>query len=159
MKKSSMIVQNGLFLAIMYVLALLIHIPILPMVPFLLYDPSDMITVMMAKKKASNIFVGIIILLSIAQGITLDPNNWLFGTIMHIIASSSLFLISKRAKGLISIVIPSLIMGLVNVILTPYFFNMPLKIVLGLLPAIIFFNLIKNGVNYWGGVFLAKRLK
>ncbi len=149
--------------AISVVLIWLVHFPIIPVAPWLEYDPAD-IPILIGTLIYGPV-MGLVLLIAAAgvQAITVSAQSGVIGFVMHVIATGTMVLtaglIQKRMKSdkgiltaliigacaMIAIMIPA------NLILTPIFYGQPRQAVIELLlPAIIPFNAIKSLVN---GVF------
>lgn len=162
--------KMGMLVAISVVLVYLVHFPIFPSAPFLEYDPADI-----------PIFIGtfafgplgglmLVVVTAVIQGTTVSGGSGLYGIIMHILATGSFVLVAgliyrghkSRNKAVVAlaagVITMTVVMVIANLILTPYFYGMPVSVVKGLLPVIIGFNLIKAGVNSAITFFLYKRI-
>lgn len=160
----------AILIAVSIVLVYLIHFPIFPQVAFLEYDPAD-ISILMAGF-AYGPLAGIIVtvIASVIQGFTVSAQSGLYGIIMHIIATTALVGASsfyykshKTKKGaLISLSIGCVamvvVMAIANLIVTPYFMGVTVDAVIGLMPFIIAFNLIKAILNSLVTFILYKRI-
>ena len=152
------------------VLALLIHFPIVPSIPFLEYDPAD-IPIYLGTFMFGPI-AGLIITLvvSIIQGVTVSSGSGFIGIIMHFFATGSYALVAgiiyKRKKSfnsaLIGIAAGSLVMigtmVLWNIIFTPIFMGVPRNVVYKLLPGILLFNVIKAVINSLITIIIYKKI-
>ena len=164
MKKNQTVIRTAIMAmltAVSIVLVYFIHLPLIPGVTFLEYDPAD-IPVLIGAIMLGPIS-GIVILLAVCliQALTVSAatGGWI-GFIMHFVASSALILIPSiiyRKKK----TIPSLIIGLVlgviamtvvmiplNLVFTGLFMEKGVEVVVSMLiPAIIPFNLAKATIN------------
>ena len=151
--------KMAMLVAISIVLVSFIHFPIIPVVPFLEYDPAD-IPILLGTF-AFGPLGGIIItvITAIIQGMTVSAASSWYGIVMHIAATGAFVLtaglIYKKhhtKKGAIAalafgVLAMTLIMIPANLIMTPIFMGAPRSAVVALLPAIIAFNFIKAGIN------------
>lgn len=144
--------------AISCVLVLLIRIPF-PPAPFLVYDPADVpiyITTF-AFGPAAGLIVTIIV--SFIQAFILGGDA-LYGFVMHVVATGMFAVVAgaiythKKSKkeAIIAlaagVVIATVVMCLMNIIVTPYYMGTPREAVMAMiLPVILPFNLLKTGAN------------
>ena len=96
---------------------------------------------------------------AILQGLTVSAQSGLYGILMHIVATSTLVLVSStiykmkknRKMAVLGLLCGTLAMTAImipaNYLITPYFMNVPKQAITGILPFIVGFNLIKAGVN------------
>lgn len=164
------LVKMAMLVAIAIVLVLLIHFPIFPAVAFLEYDPADI--PIMIGAFAFGPVAGIIltVITAVIQGFTVSAASGIYGILMHVIATSALVLVSsliyykqktrKRAIiglscGTLSMVV---IMFFANLVITPLFMGVSTDVVMGLMPFILLFNLIKAGINSIVTFFLYKKI-
>ena len=145
--------------ALSVVLMVLIRIPF-PTAPFLEYDPADI--PILISTFLFGPWWGLLMTaaVSVIQGVTVSASSGIIGIIMHFAATGGFVLtaglIYTRGKSLkravVALIAGALVqtglMALMNLIFTPVFMNVDIKVVSAmLLPAIIPFNLIKAGVN------------
>ena len=163
MSKSQQIrklVVMALLAAISIVLVYAIHLPLIPAVPFLEYDPADIPILIAALAYGPTAGVLLTVAVSIIQGVTVSAGSGAYGIIMHIIATSTLVLVAggvyrlrhTRGGAVLGLVLGTLAMGLVmmpaNHFITPAFTGWPVAQVDALLiPGILPFNLLKAGLN------------
>ena len=163
MSKSEQIrklVVMALLAALSVVLVYAIHLPLIPAVPFLEYDPADIPILIAARAYGPTAGVLLTVAVSIIQGVTVSAGSGAYGIIMHIIATSTLVLVAgniyrlrrTRAGGVLGLVLGTLAMGLImmpaNHFITPHFMGQPTAVVDALLlPGILPFNLLKAGIN------------
>lgn len=150
----------GLLAAISVVLVIFIHFPIFPAAAYLEYDPAD-IPIYIATFALGPLYGFIITtVVSVVQGLTVSASSGIWGIIMHILSTGSFVMVSgfyyKRLKtkknaaialalGTITVTI---VMALLNIIVTPIYTKMPVSAILPLIiPIIIPFNLIKAATN------------
>lgn len=149
----------GVLSALSIVLALIIHFPIFPSVPFLEYDPADIPIIIATFLYGPVTGLVMTLIVSVIQGITVSAESGIIGIAMHFFATSSfvitagiIYRIYHTKKGaffslLSAIVVWCLIMIPLNLIFTPMY-GVPIDTVKDLLlPAIIPFNLIKATIN------------
>ncbi len=168
--QSIKLAKMSMLVAISIVLAFLINPSILPMVPFLEYDPADIPILIgsFAFGPATGILLTVVT--SVIQGVTVSAGGQIYGIIMHIIATSTLVLVSgliynrekTRKNAAVGLVAGTLAMTLImigaNLVITPLFTGMPVSGVVELLPYIALFNLIKAGINSVVTFLLYKRI-
>lgn len=168
--KSRNLVYTGAFSALSIVLSYLIHFPIVPSAPFLLYDPGDIPILIMGLKFSPGIGVVMTAIVSILFAImTGQGGPW--GIFMHFLATGTYVLIAsliyqrKRninsaIKGLIiAPLVMTGIMVVANILVTPIYLGVSREVVIGmLLPAIIPFNLLKGLINGAITFFLYKKV-
>ena len=146
--------------AVSIVLVYFIHLPLIPGVTFLEYDPAD-IPVLIGALMLGPVS-GLIILLAVCliQAVTVSASSGIIGFFMHFIASSVLILIPsiiyRRKKSILSLIL-GLVLGVIgmtlvmiplNLVFTGIFMGTGVKAVASLLiPAIIPFNLAKASIN------------
>lgn len=136
-----------------------IHVPLIPVVPFLEYDPADIpiLIAAMAYGPVSGLVLTVVV--SIIQGMFISTTGpW--GILMHVIATGTLVLVAggiyrlrhTRAGAVLGLVFGTLAMGLVmvpaNHFITPVWMGAPTEVVDSLmLVGILPFNLLKAGIN------------
>lgn len=160
LKKVRTLAILAMLVAISVVLIWLVHFPIIPVAPWLEYDPAD-IPILLGTLIYGPV-MGLVLLIAAAgvQAFTVSAQSGVIGFVMHVIATGAMVLtaglIQKRAKSskgtlaalligagaMIAIMIPA------NLVLTPMFYGQPLQAVIDLLlPAIIPFNAVKSLIN------------
>jgi len=146
--------------SISIVLVYFIRFPIFPLVvPFLEYDPADIPILFTALSFGTIEGLLLTLIVSIIQGVTVSSSSGIVGIIMHILSTGSFVLVAgliyHRKKTTINAIV-ALTLGVItsaitmiawNLIFTPHFMNVSIEVVIGILPFIIAFNLIKAGVN------------
>ncbi len=157
--KQRLIVYAGAFSGLSLVLSLLIHFPLIPQAPFLLYDPGDVPILVVGFKfgPVLGLFVTAVVSILFAI-ITGQGGPW--GALMHILATGSYVLVagviyrsrhSFRGAVLALIIAPLVMTGVMigaNLLVTPIYLGVPREAVVAmLLPAIIPFNLLKGVIN------------
>ena len=154
------LVVLAMLAAISVVLVWAVHVPLIPVVSFLEYDPADvpiLFATMAYGPVGGVVLTGVV---SVIQGLTVSAGSGAYGIIMHIIATSTLVLVAggvyrlrhTRGGAVLGLVLGTLAMGLVmmpaNHFITPAFTGWPVAQVDALLiPGILPFNLLKAGLN------------
>lgn len=154
------LVIMAFLVAISVVLVYLLHIPIIPSVPYLEYDPADIPVLIGAFAFGPVAGIIITIIASAIQALTVSAAGGLFGFLMHVIATSTLVIVAStiyrvrhtRVGAVIGLISGTLSMGIIMMIanhfLTPIFYGIPVEVVdASLLTGILPFNLIKAGGN------------
>ena len=162
--------KMAMLIAISVVLVWLVHFPIIPVVPFLEYDPAD-IPILLGTFAFGPLGGMIItIITAIIQGMTVSAASSWYGIVMHICATGAFVLTAgliykkyhTRKGALVAlgcgVLAMTLIMIPANLILTPVFMGAPRAAVVALLPAIIAFNAIKAGINAVVTLLIYKRV-
>ena len=162
--------KMAMLVAISIVLVYLIRFPIFPAAPFLEYDPADIPILIgtFAFGPLSGILITIVT--AIIQGFTVSAQSGVYGILMHIIATGAFVLTAgliyrggkTRKRAIIALLCGILAMTTImvpaNLIITPIFMGAPRAAVIGMLPIIIAFNLIKAGANGAVTFLLYKRI-
>lgn len=164
------IAKMAMLVAIAIVLVLLIHFPILPMVPFLEYDPAD-IPILIGSLAFGPIAGAILtVVTAVIQGVTVSAASGIYGIIMHILATLALVLTASliytkhktKKRAIIGLACGCgamiIIMFFANMIITPIFMGTTLEGTMALMPFILLFNLIKAVANSLVSFFLYKRI-
>jgi Predicted membrane protein len=147
--------------ALSIVLIALLHFPIFPAAPFLEYDPADIPILLVSFIFGPIEGLCVTVVASVLQGITVSSGSNIYGVIMHILATGTYVLTAgliwkygKKTpfKAAVALAFGAVAMTVMmigaNLLITPYFMKVEVKVVQGmLLPVIIPFNLIKSGVN------------
>lgn len=154
------LVVMAMLAAVSVVLVWAVHVPLIPMVSFLEYDPADVPILIAALAYGPAAGVVLTVVVSVIQGLTVSAASGLYGILMHVIATSTLVLVAggvyrlrhTRGGGALGLALGTLAMGLVmmpaNHFITPNFMGQPVAVVDALLlPGILPFNLIKAGLN------------
>lgn len=150
----------GMMAAISVLLVYLIRFPLLPAAAFLEYEPADIpIYICTFLYGPLSGFV-LTIIVSLVQGVTVSAGSGIIGIVMHIFSTGSFALIAgflyRRKKDtktaiislLAGIIVMTVMMCILNLILTPIFMGVPRDAVLQMIvPIIIPFNLLKAGIN------------
>lgn len=146
--------------AISIVLVALIHFPLFPAAPFLEYDPADIPIFIGAFLFGPGAGLGLALVVSVIQGMTVSAGSGFIGILMHFLATGSFTLVAgniykrmhSRKGALVSlcagVVVWVVVMLFCNIIFTPIFMGVPREVVMGMLaPVTLPFNLIKAGAN------------
>ena len=156
----------GVLCAMALVMNLLIHFPLVPAVPFLSYDPKDVVIVI-----AGFIYGPLAALLMSAICSTLElfyRAGTILDLVMDMISTCSfactaawLYKRNHTKKGaliglLSGVTVNILCMLIWNYIVDPIYFQMERSAVVAMLPAIGLFNLLKSGMNSGLTLFLYK---
>lgn len=162
----------GLLSAISILLVAVIHFPIFPWAGFLEYDPADIPILLGTLLYGPMAGLVMTVVVSVIQGMTVSAQSGIVGIVMHIFATGSLVLVSgiiykkkPTIKGLwaglgLGALTMIVVMVLLNLVVTPIFWGMPIQAVIDLLlPAIIPFNAIKAILNAGIALLLYKRIK
>lgn len=150
----------GMMVALSVILVYFIRFPLLPAAPFLEYEPADIPIFICSLIYGPLSGVMLTIVVSIVQGVTVSANSGIIGIIMHIFATGSFALISgiiyshkKNRKSaalalMVGVIVMTIMMCILNILLTPIFMGVPRNTVFQMiLPIIIPFNLLKAGIN------------
>ena len=142
-----------------YIAVFFIRIPIMPAVPFLKYEPKDIIIVMSGFIYGPFSAFTVSALVSVLEFITISDTG-VIGLVMNILSSCSFACVAAgiyKAKhtlkgaitGLVcSVVAMCAVMLLWNYLITPLYMKIPREVIAGmLLPAFLPFNLIKGILN------------
>ena len=159
-EKIRKMVTMAILVAISIVLVSVIHVPLIPAVPFLEYDPADIPILIGAFAYGPVAGIILTVVTSVIQGLTVSASSGLYGIIMHIIATSVLVLVASgiyrvrhtKKGAILGLVCGTISMALVmlpaNHFITPAFMGVPTEVLDALLlPGILPFNLIKAGIN------------
>lgn len=162
-------VRIGLLTAVSIVLMYIIRIPF-PLLPILEYDPAD-IPVLIGGMMYGPVWgVVLTVIVSLVQGLTVSVQGGPYGILMHIIATSTLVLTASliytrcrtKKNAVIGLICGTLAMTAImipaNLVVTPLYYGMPVSAVIGLIPAILLFNLLKAGINSIVTFFLYRRI-
>ena len=168
--RTKKMVTMAMMVAISVALVYLIHFPIMPMVPFLEYDPADI--PILIGTFAFGPLAGLVltVVTSVVQGLTVSAGSGLYGILMHVIATGVLVAVSggiysrnkTRKTAVIALVCGMAAMAVVmmgaNMVITPMFMGVPASAVWDLMPFIVGFNVIKAGINGAVTFVLYKRI-
>ena len=154
------LVKLSVLAALSVVLALFIHLPIIPAAPFLEYDPADI--PLLIGTFLFGPWTGLLLTVAVCviQGLTVSAASGIVGIIMHIFASGIMVVTcgliyqhkhtKKRAiiSLIFGVITMTISMMLWNALITPLYLGVPREVVYGMLiPMILPFNLIKAGIN------------
>lgn len=168
--KTTKLAKMAMLVAISIVLVALIRFPIFPAVAFLEYDPADIPILIGTFAFGPGAGILLTVVTSVLQGLTVSAKSGAYGIIMHIIATSTLVIVSgliyKKEKtkkhAVIGLICGSAamaaIMVVANMIITPLFMGVPQSVVWELMPFIVAFNAIKAGANSLVTFLLYKRI-
>ena len=87
MSRTKKIVLCGAMSALSAVLAMLIHFPLIPAVSFLEYDPADVLIYVCTFIFGLPFGLGMTVITSLVQGLTVSGGSGLVGIMMHIIST------------------------------------------------------------------------
>lgn len=156
-KSTAKLAKMALMIAISCVLVVLIRIPFPPL-PFLEYDPADIPIYITTFAFGPIAGLTVTLIVSLIQAFLLGGAG-VYGFIMHMLATGIFAIIAgnmyshKKSKKeailamVISVLAMTAVMGIANYFVTPLFMGVPKSAVLGLMPMILLFNLLKGGIN------------
>lgn len=168
--RTKKMVTMAMMVAISVTLVYLIHFPIMPMVPFLEYDPADIPILIGTFAFGPLAGVALTAVTSLVQGLTVSAGSGFYGILMHIIATSALTTVAgtvyytrkTKRTALIGLLLGMAVMALImipaNMVITPAFMGVPVGTVWSLMPFIIAFNVIKAGINGIITFYIYKRI-
>ncbi len=149
----------GMLSAFAFLSVFLLRVPIIPSVPFLKYEPKDIIILMAGFIFGPLSGLAVSVVVSLVEMLTISTTG-LIGFIMNVISTAAyvvpaayFYHKNRTTRGAVTgLLLGSsgmvLIMLLWNYLLTPIFMNVPRSVVVGMLiPAILPFNLLKAGLN------------
>ena len=167
-----MLVMAAVMSAIGVVLALYIHFPLIPAVPFLEYDPADIVIYICTYVFGIPIGIAMTVVVSVVQGLTVSGSSGPIGIVMHIISTGGFVLAAglvyralapKNGSGnsnggrmvmrlafatAAGILTTILLMTLWNILLTPIFMQIDRAVLIKeYLWLIVLFNIIKASIN------------
>ena len=169
-KNTAKLAKMAMLVAISIVLVMIIHFPIFPMVAFLEYDPADIPILIGTFAFGPAAGVLLTVVTSVLQGITVSAGSGAYGIIMHILATTTLTLVSgtiyRRHKTkkmavvglLFGTIAMTAMMFAANLIITPLFMGVTREVVMSLMPFILAFNVVKAGINSVVTFILYKRI-
>jgi len=164
--KTKDLAKIAVLAALSIVLVAIIHIPILPAVSFLEYDPAD-IPILLCTF-AMGPWAGLILtaIVALIQGLTVSAASGWYGIVMHFVATGVFVLVAgfvynknkTKKNAIIALAIGTISMTLImipsNLFLTPIYlqiFGMTAEaggiMVRELMPWIVLFNIIKASLN------------
>lgn len=164
------IVYGGVLAGLSLAVSLLIHFPLIPQAPFLLYDPGDVPLLIAGFKFGPGLgllLTGVVSLLFAL--ITGEGGPW--GVLMHFLATGSYVVLAgflyqrHRTKNgaITSLIVAPLFMTAImagaNLLITPLYMGVEREVVKGmLLPAIVPFNILKGVINGAITLLIYKRI-
>ena len=166
---TAMIARLAMMTAVSIVLLLIVRIPF-PPAPFLVYDPADVpiYITSFAYGPAAGLIVTLIV--CFIQAFMLGGDG-LYGFLMHFVATGIVAVVigmmyyrNKNKKSavtalVVGVIIATVVMCVMNLIVTPVYMGAPRAAVVAMLPtAIIPFNLLKAGLNAVLTFILYKRV-
>ena len=92
--RTKKMVTMAMMVAISVTLVYLIHFPIMPMVPFLEYDPADVPILIGTFAYGPLAGVILTVVASLIQGLTVSAQSGVMGIAMHIFATTTLVLVA-----------------------------------------------------------------
>ncbi len=143
--------------AMAVVLSLFIRVPLVPAVPFLTYDPKDVV-IGVGGLLLGPVSAFLISMISSFLEILISGGN-LIDVLMNVLSTCAFICtaswIYRKKPGfpflvlglIIGTLVSSGIMVLWNYVVTPFYYGMPRATVAAMLPAIALFNLLKDGIN------------
>ena len=149
---------SAVICALAVVAVLAVHFPIFAVAaPFLEYDPGDIFVLVAGLLLGPWWGLGITLVASLVQGVTVSAASGLYGILMHIISTGTLVLVATFVKRLFNSRLSSelsvacgatAVMLGANMVITPAFMGVSVEAVRDmLLPVILPFNLIKLAAN------------
>ena len=166
-----MITVLAMLSAIAFVLASLIRIPLVPAVPFLGYEPKDVILVIAGFIYGPLAPLAMAAVIALLEGFTTSVMGPI-GIPMNFIASAAFgctasFIYSKRRRvsgaviGLaVAVIVTTIVMLLWNYAITPILLGLPRPVVESMLiPGFLPFNLIKGALNAAIAMLLYKPIR
>jgi riboflavin transporter FmnP len=166
---TAMIAKLAMMTALSIVLLMIVRIPF-PPAPFLVFDPADVpiyITAF-AYGPAAGLIVTLIVCL--IQAFMLGGDG-LYGFLMHFVATGVVALFIGYVYGrsrtrktamialAVAVVIATVVMCIMNIIVTPAYMGAPRSAVIAMIPTVIIpFNLLKAGINALLTCVLYKRV-
>ncbi|TDX48903.1 ECF transporter S component [Orenia marismortui] len=164
------IINIGVLSALSLIFMVAIKFPIIPTVPYLLYEAGDIPILIIAFLYGSSAGLGATIVLSLLMAIFTGLGGP-FGAFMHFLATGSLVVVAgyiyqkhHTVKGAIYALVMgsiamTIVMSIANPLLTPIFYGIPREEVLKiLLPGIVPFNIIKSFINSGLTLLIYKKL-
>lgn len=148
----------GILSALAMILSLLAFFPLVPAVPWLTYDPKDIVIVIggfIYGPFAAFLMSSICAVLEIVfkGGTIIDVMMNVISTCAFACIASTIYKKNRSKKGAIiglvsGIVVMTVCMTIWNYIITPIYYNMPREAVVSMwLPGIVLFNILKASLN------------
>ena len=152
---------SAVICALAVVAVLAVHFPIFAVAaPLLEYDPGDIFVLVAGLLLGPWWGLGITLVASLVQGVTVSAASGLYGILMHIISTGTLVLVATFVKRLFKsrlsselsvacgVLAATAVMLGANMVITPAFMGVSVEAVRDmLLPVILPFNLIKLAAN------------
>lgn len=167
-EKTKKITTIGMLCAISYLVMIVGRIPIVPALPFLKYDPKDVVIVIGGFIFGPMVSFLISLIVSAVEMLSVSETG-IIGFIMNVISTCSFACIAAyiyKKKHTLSGAIIGLGLGTIcmtvlmllwNYFITPFYMGYPREAVVSLLlPAFLPFNLIKGGINLGITLFIYK---
>jgi len=168
--KSKRITSIGLLVALSMIAGYFIHFPLLPLAPFLLYDPGNVFLLIGSFKLGPKMGILMSLITAILFAL-ITGQGGPYGALMNFLAtgtfvfvSSQIYFLYHSKKGaILGLILGTLAMTLImvpaNLIITPLYLGVNRNIVVNLLiPAILPFNLLKGMISGVLTFILYKRL-
>ena len=161
--------RMAILIAVSIVMVYVVHFPIFPQVAFLEYDPADIPVLIAGFAYGPVAGIIVTIIASIIQGMTVCSASGIYGIIMHILATSALVSVSSllykkhktKRNAVVALVFGGvamvIVMTLANLVITPYFMQVDVSVVVALMPFIVLFNIMKATINSLVTFILYKR--
>ena len=163
-RNTKRIATVGVLTALSVILVALIHFPIFPAVSFLEYDPADIPILICGFAFGPAAGIAVTVIAAVIQGFTVSAASGIYGILMHVLATGAYVAVSsviykkhKTKKGAVTALCCGtaamvVVMFGANLVITPYFMmnavnSQTVGAVLGLMPFILLFNLLKAGIN------------
>lgn len=166
---TSVIARLAMLTAISVVLLLIVRIPF-PPAPFLVYDPADVPIYITAFAFGPAAGLTVTFVVCFLQAFALGGDG-LYGFLMHFVATGLVAVVigmmykkektRKRAIAslITGVIMTTVIMCIMNLLITPAYMGAPFSTVLAMIPTVIIpFNLLKAGLNALITFLLYKRL-
>ena len=164
------LVLLAMMAAIAYLLAALIHIPLIPAAPFLSYEPKDVVITIAGFLMGPLASLVISLVVALLEMVTVSTTG-IIGCVMNFLASacfcSLAALVYKKRRDIVGAVLGLLlgsvamvcVMLLWNWLITPLYMGVPRSAIEAmLLPCILPFNALKVGFNTAMALMLYKPL-
>ena len=167
--KIMIMIQNSMFTAISLAMAIIIKIPLVPSVPFLKLDISDIPILIATLASGTTSGITVLFSVSILRTILFSSAGWA-GFIIHMTSAISVIIIGEFLKDKNASIIKNIPIILlatllcmsikipISYILWVYIFNMPKEYLNGIIFTIIIpFNIIKSMINCLASLYIFKR--
>ena len=151
----------ALLAAMAYTLAAIAHFvmpPLIPAVPFLKYDPKDIVVAIGGFLLGPAPAALIALVCALLEMVTISETGWigavmnLLSTVCFVFPAAWVYQRKRRLSAAVwglggSVVLLCAVMGLWNYLLTPLYMGVPREVLVQLLPWILLFNLLKAVTN------------